>query len=102
MKRKQVTLDSSLCQMARKFLDEGKPEEHDRILREEIERGLKNFDLVILAQASMTRALETLDNEKRKRVLTSPSLAIENIKSRLFTDSPIKSDRENDRWRRGR
>ncbi|MDH4220640.1 MAG: aspartate/glutamate racemase family protein [Candidatus Aminicenantes bacterium] len=102
MKRKEVTLDSSLCEMARTFLDEGRPEEHDRILREEIERALKNFDLVILAQASMARVLEALDPEKRKRVLTSPSLAIENIKNRFFTGSPIKSGREDDLWRRGR
>lgn len=102
MKRKEVTLDSSLCEMARTFLDEGRPEEHDRILREEIERALKNFDLVILAQASMARVLGTLDDEKRKRVLTSPSLAIENIKNRFFTGSSIKSGQEDDLWRRGR
>jgi hypothetical protein len=102
IKKKEVTLDSSLCQRARKFLDEGKPEEHDRILREEIEKDLKHFDLVILAQASMARVLETLDNEKRKRVLTSPSLAMEDIRGRLFTGSSVKSGQGHDSRRKGK
>jgi Asp/Glu/hydantoin racemase len=82
---KKVVLDSSLCDMARQSLDAGSPEEHDRILREEIENTLKNFDLVILAQASMGRVLGTLDDQKRKRVLTSPPLALEHIKKKFLS-----------------
>lgn len=70
--------------MARRCLDEGRPEEHDRILREEIDRAIKNFDLVILAQASMARVLDTLEVEKQKRVLTSPKIALEEIRRRFF------------------
>ena len=80
---KKIILDYSLCESARKFLDEGNQEKHDRILREEIENALKDFDLVILAQASMDRLVDKLDTEKRKRVIASPTLAIENIK-RMF------------------
>lgn len=80
---KETALNSALCKTARKFLDEGNPAEHDRILREEIENALKNFDLVLLAQVSMARVVDTLDAEKRKRVLTSPRLAIEEIKRRF-------------------
>ena len=83
---KEVILDSSLLEMARQFLDKGNPEEHDRILREEIETALRNFDLVILAQASMGRVLDTLDVEKRKSVLMSPALAVEAIKKRFFSN----------------
>jgi cysteine synthase len=83
---KEIVLDSSLCEIARQFLDEGNPEGHDRILRKEIEEALQKFDLVILAQASMGRVLGTLDAEKRKNVLTSPALAVEAIKKRFFSD----------------
>lgn len=84
LRRGEVILDSSLCETARKFLDEGNPGEHDRILREGIEEALKDSDIVILAQASMERVLDTLGAEKRKSVLTSPKLAIEEIKRRFF------------------
>ncbi len=83
--RKKVVLDSSLCDMARQSLDAGSPEEHDRILREEIGNALKNFDLVILAQASMGRVLGTLDDQKRERVLTSPPLALDYIKRKFLS-----------------
>jgi Asp/Glu/hydantoin racemase len=83
---KEIVLDSSLCEIARQFLDEGNPEGHDRILRKEIENALKKFDYVVLAQASMGRVLDTLGAEKRKNVLTSPALAVEAIKKRFFSD----------------
>ncbi|MFQ6077577.1 MAG: hypothetical protein ACE5NJ_00340 [Thermodesulfobacteriota bacterium] len=82
---KEVVLDSSLCERARQFLDKGNPEGHDRILREEIEKSLKKFDLVILAQASMGRVLDTLDVEKRRSVFTSPALAVEHIKRKFLS-----------------
>ena len=82
---KELVLDSSLFEMARQFLNEGNPEEHDRVLREEIENALKKFDLVVLAQASMGRVLDTLDVEKRNNVLTSPALAVEYIKKRFLS-----------------
>jgi len=82
---KKIILDSSLCQTARKFLDEGNPQEHDRILREEIERALKDFDIVVLAQASMARVLDSLEAKNREFILTSPSLAIREIRRRFFT-----------------
>jgi Asp/Glu/hydantoin racemase len=82
---KEIVLDSFLCKTARQFLDEGNPQEHDRILREEIENSLKDFDLVILAQVSMARVLEMMDPEKRKCVFTSPPLAIEGIRRRFLS-----------------
>ena len=85
-KGKEIDLDSSLCERARTSLDEGNPEAHDRILREEIEKFLKDFDFVILSQASMGRVLDTLEAEKRKRVLASPSLAVDHIRGRFFSE----------------
>ncbi len=82
---KEIVLDSSLCEIARQFLDEGNPEGHDRILRKEIEEALQKFDYVVLAQASMGRVLDNLDVERRKSVLTSPALAVEHIKRRFLS-----------------
>lgn len=81
---KEIVLDPFFCERARQFLDEGNPEGHDRILREEIEKALKKFDIVVLAQASMGRVLDTLHVEKRRSVLTSPALAIEHIKRKFL------------------
>ncbi len=81
---KEIVLHPFLCERARQFLDEGNPEGHDRILREEIEKALKKFDIVVLAQASMGRVLDTLDVEKRGNVLTSPALAIEHIRRKFL------------------
>ena len=82
---KEIVLDPFFCERVRQFLDEGNPEGHDRILREEIEKALKKFDIVVLAQASMGRVLDTLDVEKRRSVLTSPALAVEHIKRRFLS-----------------
>jgi len=81
---KKVVLDGFLINKARQFLDEGNPKKHDQIIKEEIKNALENYDLVILAQASMERVLDTLSAEKQKRVLTSPKLAVEYIKRKFF------------------
>lgn len=81
---KKVVLDGFLINKARQFLDEGNHKKHDQIIKEEIENALENYDLVILAQASMERVLDTLSAEKQKRVLTSPKLAVEYIKRKFF------------------
>ena len=77
-------MDGFLINKARQFLDEGNPKKHDQIIKEEIENALENYDLVILAQASMERVLDTLSAEKQKRVLASPKLAVEHIKRKFF------------------
>lgn len=81
---KKVVLDGFLINKARQFLNEGNPKKHDQIIKEEIENALENYDLVILAQASMERVLDTLSAEKQKRVLASPKLAVEYIKRKFF------------------
>jgi hypothetical protein len=81
---KMIEIDATLCENARRSLDEGRPEEHDRLLCEEIGKALDRFDFVLLAQASMARVLDTLEEGKRKQVLTSPPLAVEEVRRRYF------------------
>jgi hypothetical protein len=57
----------------------GDPEEHDRIISSEIHRGLESSEVVVLAQASMTRVVPLLPAHLRDRVLTSPRLAAEEV-----------------------
>ncbi len=82
---KAVFLDPVLCEKARQFLDRGNPEMHDRILRKEIEDTIDNYDLIVLAQASMGRVLDTLDSKKANRVLTSPKIAVDYLRRRLLS-----------------
>lgn len=79
-----VVIDSVLCEEARDHLDAGVPERHDAILKNEIEQALRSYDIVILAQASMARVCDSLSDTDRKRVLTSPPIAVESIRKRFF------------------
>ena len=81
---KSVVIDSVLCTEARGFLDAGDPEQHDAILTDEIKKALKSYDIVVLAQASMARVCDVLRDPDRKRVLTSPPIAVESIRKQFF------------------
>ena len=81
---KSVVIDSVLCTEARGFLDAGNPEQHDAILTDEIKKALKSYDIVVLAQASMARVCDVLTDPDRKRVLTSPPIAVESIRKQFF------------------
>jgi len=81
---RSVKIDSILCKEARDHLDAGAPERHDATLMNEIERALGTYDLVILAQASMSRVCDLLSDTDRKRVLTSPPIAVESIRKQFF------------------
>jgi Asp/Glu/hydantoin racemase len=80
---KDIILDSLLCSHARNFLDQGKPEKHDLVLLEEIQKALKENDIVVLAQASMARVLNSLEKDK-DRVYTSPPIAVKAIRKQFF------------------
>ena len=81
---KPVVIDSVLCTEARGFLDAGNPERHDEILTDEIKKALKSYDIVVLAQASMARVCDVLTDPDRKRVLTSPPIAVESIRKQYY------------------
>jgi aspartate/glutamate racemase len=69
-------------------LHAGRPEEHDRLVRAQIEALLPECDAVVLAQISMARAVAGAPAWP-KPVLTSPATAIRAILSRL-TPAPAR------------
>jgi Asp/Glu/hydantoin racemase len=78
-----IEIEAVLRQDAWDALGAGQPERHDAILAEEAARIAPKVDLIILAQASMARALPRLPKDLGVPVLTSPSLAVEKVKEVL-------------------
>lgn len=72
---KAIEIKESLCKGAFESLIQGNPETHDSIVRTAVLELLETCNVVVLAQASMARAVDTLE-ENRDRVLTSPKLGV--------------------------
>lgn len=64
-------------------LKRGDQETHNELVRDAIRKALHRYEHVALAQASMARAAESLPEDQRSRVLTSPDLAIARLASVL-------------------
>jgi Asp/Glu/hydantoin racemase len=59
----------------------GKADLHDEQVRDAVYKLLKQTDVIVLAQASMARVLETIpESERLVPILSSPHLALEQIK----------------------
>jgi len=75
---KRVEVNAKLAEGAFAALMSGDTETHDSIVRETIHSLMAHNDVVLLAQASMARVLETIPMEQRRvPVLSSPRLAVE-------------------------
>ena len=74
---KQVQLVGHLCAGAFAAAQAGNVAEHDRRVAEAIGKLSVDTDVVVLAQASMARALDTLQGRLTVPVLTSPRLGVE-------------------------
>jgi len=73
-----LALDVRLCSGAFDAARRGEPERHDALILTELRSLLLKVDVVVLAQASMARALTGLDpSDARVPILTSPRLAVE-------------------------
>jgi Asp/Glu/hydantoin racemase len=72
-----VELIECLCEEAFPAVLAGDTETHDRILRKALLEDLSGVDVIVLAQASMARAVATLaPGALRTPVLSSPKLAV--------------------------
>lgn len=87
---KSITLHQELCQDAFDELSRGRPEVHDRILREAIERMAATQDVIVLAQASMARLIESRESSFSTPVLTSPLLGITRVRDQLQARGLLK------------
>jgi Asp/Glu/hydantoin racemase len=78
---KTITTGRYLVQSAFDALLAGDAEEHDRLLKAEIEKAMTENDVVVLAQGSMARLVPSL--EQRVPVLSSPRSSVEALKEQL-------------------
>ena len=78
--KRPVELKSILCVGAYDAFLSGQLEKHDQIVRDMLLDLVKEVDILLLAQASMTRIVDVLDqSQKTIPILSSPRLAIERI-----------------------
>ena len=81
---RKVVVSSSLCEGAYDAFLAGDLEKHDAIVRDYLHDSMKNADVVMLAQASMSRIADMLsDREKIVPIVSSPRSAIERVAQKL-------------------
>ena len=79
---KEIKLTSKLCEGAFDALMNGDPEEHDKMVADALRELSKEVDVILLAQASMGRVVEGLDEEDKKvPIIASPPEAIRHLAS---------------------
>jgi len=79
---KRVEVISQLCEGAFDAVIAGDAATHDALVREGLREIMNEVDVIVLAQASMARVVETLpEHERRVPVLSSPRLAVEFLAS---------------------
>jgi hypothetical protein len=79
-----VEVEAVLCEGAYAALFAGDLATHDRLVQECLEQLMARNEVVLLAQASMARALEGMPAERRRApVLTSPRLGMEYVRQVL-------------------
>ncbi|HLX68437.1 MAG TPA: aspartate/glutamate racemase family protein, partial [Verrucomicrobiae bacterium] len=75
---KQIELTSKLCDGAFEALMSGDSATHDAKVSSTLKELSKQVDVVVLAQASMARVVDTLKAEdKHVPILASPAIAVE-------------------------
>lgn len=80
---KQVEVKQYLCEGAFDVLMGGNRERHDQMVLDGACELAPQVDLIVLAQASMSRLAPMLSEQTGKQVLSSPRLAAEYVKSQL-------------------
>lgn len=81
-RNKNVRIDTKVIAEAFQALQNGDRHKHDELIHKEILRLSDDSDVIILAQFSMARALETLGTAS-KPVLTSPEISVKAIVDRV-------------------
>jgi len=77
---KDVEVVSHLCEGAFEALADGDRDRHDELVRDGLRRVISYADVVVLAQASMARVVDTLsDGEKSVPILASPRLGMQRV-----------------------
>ena len=81
---KEIELVPVLCEGAFDALMSGDATTHDKKVGDALKQLVNDVDVIVLAQASMARVVETLsDSEKKVPILASPPLAMEYLATLL-------------------
>ena len=81
---KEIELVSKLCEGAFDALMKGDAATHDQKVGDALKQLSKEVDVIVLAQASMARVVDTLNEAERKiPILASPPIAMEYLASVL-------------------
>jgi Asp/Glu/hydantoin racemase len=79
-----ITVTAHLCEGAFEALAAGDRDRHDELVREGLRAAFAGNDVVVLAQASMARVVDTLAADERSvPILSSPRLAMERVAALL-------------------
>ena len=77
---KEVQVISKLCEGAFDALMSGDASKHDAMVAKALKELSSEVDVIVLAQASMARVVDTLDEaDKKIPILASPGIAIAHI-----------------------
>lgn len=83
-RERSVEVRDQLCDGAFEALREGDTARHDELVREGLRELIGWADVIVLAQASMARVVDSLsEDERRTPILSSPRLGVERIRDIL-------------------
>lgn len=83
---KEIELTARLCEGAFEALMSGDTAKHDEMVASALRELSTQVDVILLAQASMARVVDTLDEaDKRIPIIASPPQAIKHLASLLLT-----------------
>ncbi|HEX7630611.1 MAG TPA: aspartate/glutamate racemase family protein [Lacunisphaera sp.] len=81
---REIELKSKLCEGAFEALMSGQPAKHDAIVAQALREFSSEVDVILLAQASMARVVDTLPAaDRRIPIFASPPIAIDHLASIL-------------------
>ncbi|MCL5985616.1 MAG: aspartate/glutamate racemase family protein [Actinobacteria bacterium] len=80
---KQVKLEKKLCEGAFELLISGNAKGHDEMVMKTIIEASRTNEIVVLAQGSMARLADSLPDELKNRVLSSPRSGVLRVKETL-------------------
>lgn len=82
---KKVTISPKLCEGAFEALMSGDTAKHDEMVAQALRGLMKEVDVIVLAQASMARVVDSLSvEEKRIPILASPAIAMKKLAELYF------------------
>ena len=80
---RRITIEQRLCEGAFDVLMSGDRDKHDSLVVEQAVDLAKTVDLIVLAQASMARLADVLQEETGLPVLASPRLGVDDLARRV-------------------